>query len=55
MKTVAITAMLGALIAIPFLMRRRNPALLPVVENGFRLPPVLDSDLRYDVSDFLTE
>jgi hypothetical protein len=53
MKTVAITAVVGALVAIPFLFGRRKPEALPIRINDD--PRQLNANLRYDVDDFLTE
>ncbi len=53
MKTFTITAVLGALVAIPFIFGHRKPKVVPIAatEN----PRQLDSNLRYDVDDFVTE
>lgn len=53
MKAVAITAVLGALVAIPLIFGRRKPEALPIKAND--KPRQLDANLRYDVDDFLTE
>jgi hypothetical protein len=53
MKTFTITAVLGALVAIPFLFGRRKSQVVPI--SGNEKPRQLDSDVRYDVDDFLSE
>jgi hypothetical protein len=55
MKTFTISALLGALVAIPFIVGKRKPQVLPVaVESRNNLREV-DSNLRYDIDDFLTD
>ena len=53
MKTVAITAVIGALVAIPLIFGRRKPELIPIRIDD--KPRQLDANLRYDVDDFLSE
>jgi len=55
MKFVTITAVLGALVAIPFIFGRRKPEAIPVTVQRGRIPTERDTNLRYDVDDFLTE
>ncbi len=55
MKALTISALIGALVAIPFMFRRRIPQVEPVkIKYGTRLRQ-LDENIRYDVDDFLTE
>lgn len=53
MKTVAITALVGALVALPLIFGRRKPEVLPIRINDDRRQT--DANLRYDVDDFLTD
>lgn len=55
MKFVTITAVLGALVALPFIFGRRKPEPIPVAVQRGRMPTESDINLRYDVDDFLTE
>ncbi len=53
MKALTITAVLGALVAIPFIFARRKPEVVPIKTS--EKPQQLDTNLRYDVDDFLTQ
>jgi len=54
MRTFGITALLGLLVTLPLIFGRRNPAVVPIRqgEKGVREN---ETNLRYDVDDFLTE
>lgn len=55
MRTFTITAILGALVAIPLVFGNRKGTSVPVPvktkNNGWEV----ETNLRYDVDDFLTE
>jgi hypothetical protein len=52
MKTFGITALLGVLVALPFILGQRKPQIVPITVKE---KPRLETDLRYDIEDFLTE
>lgn len=53
MKTFTITALLGALVALPFVFSCRKPEIVPVkADNSYGDG---DTNLRYDVDDFIVE
>lgn len=45
MKTITITALLAALVAIPFLLKYKKSKLLPIYE---------DENKRYDIDDYIS-
>jgi hypothetical protein len=53
MRALAITAVLGVLVALPLLFSRRQPEVAAIKAGGN--PKQVDSNLRYDVDDFLTQ
>ncbi|MEK7251050.1 MAG: hypothetical protein AAB209_11590 [Bacteroidota bacterium] len=53
MKALTITAVLGTLVAIPFIFGRRKPEVVPIIAS--ENPRQLDTNLRYDVDDFFTQ
>lgn len=53
MKTSTITAVLGALAALPFIFSRRTSDLIPVKPD--RNSNEREANLRYDVDDFVTQ
>jgi hypothetical protein len=53
MKTLTISALLGALVALPLILGRRTPAAVPV--KAVHTPGERDANVRYDVDDFLME
>lgn len=55
MKTVTITAIVGALVALPFIFSRRKPEAIPVTIKSNNNGRDLEANLRYDVDDFLME
>lgn len=55
MKTVAITALLGAIFALPIILGRRNVVAVRVEGQAARKTGERDTNLLYDVDDFVTE
>lgn len=55
MKHVTISAMLGVLIAIPFIFGREKPEIIPLAADAKQNSNDRETNLRYDVDDFLTE
>jgi hypothetical protein len=55
MKFVTLTAMLGALVAIPFILGHRKPNVIPLPVRQGKNNRELETNLRYDVDDFLVE
>ena len=53
MKAVAISAFLGVLVAIPFLLGNRRATAVP--QPAVSLKHRFDTNFRYDVDDFFTE
>jgi hypothetical protein len=53
MKIFTITAVVGALVAIPFIFGKRKAQFIPIAVN--EKPRQLDINVRYDVDDFVTE
>lgn len=52
MKTIAITALIGTLVAIPFLIGKKKPVPVPVEKSNRWIDS--NPNLRYDVDDLLT-
>ena len=56
MKIVTITAVLGALVAIPFIFGRKETQVVPATIGAqHSYGSERETNLRYDVDDFLTE
>jgi hypothetical protein len=55
MRTFTISALLGALVAIPFIVGKRKPEILTVAVESRNTAREYDTNLRYDIDDFLME